>query len=144
MEIDDELAQRMQRVRDREFEIQREREEVRYFARQEYANVEAQIDELKEKIEALEIKRDQLADFLGIALSENSQDRLAHGVLKELCFEALNSNPDGLRSHEVKSWISGRHPNIKVSSVPATLSRQMEQGMLTRDGLGKYYLVKRI
>lgn len=140
MEIDEDLAQRMRRVREREAEVQREREEVRHFARQELAQIEARIDELKESLEAIEIKRDQLCDFLGIQSQDGSNERLAHGALKELCFEALKGSTEGMRSGDVKAWIAMKHPSIKISSVPATLSRQVEQGLLVRDSLGRYRL----
>lgn len=138
MEVDEDLAQRMQRVREREAELGREKEEVRHFARSELGQIQARIDETKEALEALEIRRDQLCDFLGLQIQEDTSERMAHGALKELCFEALRGSAEGLRSAEVKVWVLRKHPNTKVTSIPATLSRQMEQGILARDTLGRY------
>lgn len=142
MDVDEDLAEKMQRIRVRESELQREKDEVKHFARQELSQLEIRIDEYREKIEELEIKRDQLADFLGIARDDDGSTRLGHGALKELCFEALRSNEDGLRSADVKAWIAKNHPGTKTASVPATLSRQLEQGALQRDGLGRYQMVR--
>lgn len=140
MEIDDDLRLKMQRLRTRESELQREKEELQHFARQELAQLDAKIDELTRQLEGLELEQDRLRNFLGIAASPNGE-RMAHGVLKELCFEALQNKPEGLRSNEVKAWIERSYPNIRTASVPATLSRQYEQGALKRDEFGRYALV---
>ena len=138
MEVDEELAQRMQRVREREGELEREKDEIRHFARTELGQIQGHIFEMREKLEALEERRDQISNLLGLHIADEPLERLAHGALKELCLEALQDSAEGLRSSEVKAWILKIHPGIKVSSIPATLSRQTEQGIFVRDSFGRY------
>lgn len=138
MEIDEELAAKMQRFRAREDELRRERDELRHFARQQLSGIERTIEDLTRKLEDAEAEQDKLRNFLGIATP--TQERVGHGVLKELCLEALLDARDGLRSNEVKAWIEKRYPAIRTASVPATLSRQTEQGVLRRDEVGRYVL----
>lgn len=138
MEIDEELAQKMRRIREREDELGREKEEVRHFARAELGQIQGLISELREKIAGLEERRDQISNLLGISIADNPVERLAHGALKEMCIEALQNSTEGLRSGEVKAWVLRKHPDARVSSIPATLSRQTEQGIFLRDSLGRY------
>lgn len=129
----------MQRIALRESEIARERQELQIVARQELAALDSRIDEVRDQLDSLEEKREELARFIGLP-SSSDQTRMAHGALKELCIEALKTTIEGMRSTDVKSWIEKNHPGIRTASVPATLSRQVEYGVLSRDELGRYSL----
>jgi hypothetical protein len=139
MEVDDELSARMRRLVSREAEIVRERQETQALARQELAQLDARIHEVRAQLDELEGRREELARFVGLPSSAD-QARIAHGALKELCFEALKGACEGLRSAEIKDWIERNHPGTRTASVPATLSRQVEYGMLVRDEVGRYRL----
>lgn len=139
MEIDEELSTRMRRILSREAEIARERREVQVAAQQDLVQLDARIEEERAKLDELEAKREELARFIGLPSSAD-QARMAHGALKELCFEALKGASEGLRSAEIKDWIERSHPGTRTASVPATLSRQVEYGTLVRDELGRYRL----
>jgi hypothetical protein len=45
-----------------------------------------------------------------------------------------------MTSGQIKEIVESENPGLRVSSVAATLSRQMSQGKLRRDEFGKYYL----
>ena len=142
MEIDHELAMRMQKIAAREHEIAQERQELKIAAQQELAVVDRRIDEIRDLLDGLEEKREELARFLGLP-SSSDHTRLAHGELKEKCLEALNGHDNGLRSSDLKQWIERKYPGTRVASVPATLSRQVEYGLLMRDELGRYKINRR-
>ncbi len=142
MEPDYDLAEKMQALARKRADVAREEEEIRHLAQLTFGQLDRKIEELEAGLADLLEERQNLADFLGLTV-QSSSERLAHGALKELCFEALEQSADGMRSAEVKEWITKNHPDIKVSSVPATLSRQMEQGALKKDQFGRYSLQRR-
>ena len=138
MEIDEDLASRMRTIAARKAEVAREEEEARVEARQRIAELDKQLEDLRTTIEDLEEKREQLARFCGLPSSYDTP-RLAHGALKELCFEALRNSDEGaMRTSEIKDWIEAHYPDVRTTSVPATLSRQAEYGSLVKDEFGRY------
>lgn len=140
MEIDSDLAAKMQALAAREAEIQREKEEVRLAAKLELAEIDKSLERMREELSALEDKREQVARFLGYP-SRHDTIRIGHGELKELCFEALRAIKRPARASEVREWIESHHPGVRTNSVPSTLSRQFEYGTLSRDSAGQYSLM---
>ncbi|MGR4844592.1 hypothetical protein ACIPSK_18530 [Rhizobium sp. LARHSG275] len=97
----------------------------------------AELEKTVEQIEALEKRKEQLEIFLG--LEENPQ-RAGHGQILQLCVRAITESGGGLTSGEVKEAIEKFMPGMKLSSVPASLSRAASMGRLRRDELGRYFL----
>lgn len=64
MEIGDGLRQKMHRLRMRESELQREKEELQHFARQELAQIDGRIDELTHSLRNWNSNRNGCATFL--------------------------------------------------------------------------------
>jgi hypothetical protein len=139
MDVDDDLARKMRSYAAREAEIAREKQELQLVARQKIGQLDARIDELRSELDEREAEREELARFIGLPSSADHA-RLAHGALKEMCIEAMRESGGPLRSSEIKDWIEKRYPGTRTASVPATLSRQVEYGVLVRDELGRYRL----
>ena len=137
MNEDFDLARKMQEIARRKAEVAREEEEAKHAALQELAQVERSIEIQRTELERLENRRRELSIFLGRSRGKDTA-RIAHGALKELSFEALRRANRSLTSAEVKSYIERSYPDVRISSVPATLSRQVEYGRLRRDETGRY------
>jgi uncharacterized protein (DUF3084 family) len=141
MERDDDVAARMLKIRERQQELEREREEVMHFARQDLAKLDAAIDEMKSRLDDLYSQRRDLHSILGMSQSSVvEKPRLAHGELRDLCFEALRTTSKRMKSGEIRDWIARKYPSVRVSSVPATMSHQAELGAVMRDERGYYWL----
>jgi hypothetical protein len=130
--MDEELRQKMERVRSERLRILQEEEVVRQEAQLELDRVIAEIG-------VLEGKRELLESFLDI---NDSEKRLQHGTIRNLCFDILARYPDGLTSSQIKDIIEKENPGMRLGSVPASLSYQMAQGRLERDSQGRYTLVE--
>jgi len=101
------------------------------------AEVMAELDRLNEEIEALESRKDQLEAFLGL---NDSAQRAGHGQIVQLCLNAVSECGGGLTAGQVREHIERQNPDLRVSSVPATLSRLAASGRMRRDETGKYYM----
>jgi len=97
----------------------------------------AELEKVNEEIEALEKKKEQLEIFLGL---DDEPQRAGRGQIQELCIRAITEAGGGLTSGEVKEAIEKIMPGMKLSSVPATLSRAASLGRLRRDEFGRYFL----
>lgn len=122
-----EILDRLTEERER---LSRDEENLRNEALQELARVTEQIAEL-------ELHKERLEALLGL---ENGEQRAAHGQIQQLCLEALAQNGGPMTSSQVRDYLEERHPNIRLSSVPATLSRMASLGRLQRDERGGYYM----
>jgi hypothetical protein len=122
-------ARRRQLSEDKD-RIAHEEAQMRDEAQRELARIIAEID-------ALEEQKEQLEALLGI---EDATTRAEHGKIRDVCFSVLARNPGGMTSGQIKEIVESENPGLRVSSVAATLSRQMSQGKLRRDEFGKYYL----
>lgn len=142
MEIDNDLAAKMRRLRDRESDLAKEKAETRHFAQQELHQLESKITTSRAELNALISAKSEIERFMGIQKLATKSERMGHGAIKELCFEALRVTGSPMSSNDIKIWLSKNHPDVKSVSVPATLSRQVEYGNLTKDQRGKYSLLK--
>lgn len=97
----------------------------------------AELEKVVEEIEALEKRKEQLEVFLGL---EDGPQRAGHGQILQLCVRAITEAGGGLTSGEVKDVIEKLMPNMKLNSVPSTLSRAASMGRLRRDEAGRYFL----
>lgn len=96
-----------------------------------------ELQRVNEEIEALENRKEQLESFLGIA--ELGQ-RAAHGQIQQLCINILSHNGGGLTSGQVRELLETQNPGMKLTSVPASLSRMLSTGKVRRDEGGRYFL----
>ncbi len=101
------------------------------------AEAAAEIERIDAEIASLEERKSQLEAFLGI---DDGSGRAGHGQVMQLCLRALAEYPGGLNSSQIKDLIAADNPSMKLSSVPATLSRLASQGKVRRDEQGRYLL----
>ena len=98
----------------------------------------AELERINDEIDVLEERKEQLEAFLG--LNETPQ-RAAHGQVSNLCLKVVAENGKPMSSGEVKAVIEREHPGMKLTSVPATLSRLVSLGRMSRDQFGRYSVV---
>jgi len=97
----------------------------------------AELAQINEQIEQLEARKEQLESFLGV---EDGGQRAAHGQIQQLCLGVLASQSGGLTSSQVREALEAQHPGMKLTSVPATLSRMVSTAKLQRDDAGRYFM----
>lgn len=96
-----------------------------------------ELESVRAQIETLEARRDQLEAFLGLS---GANGRAAHGQIVQLCIDILSERGGGLTTADIRDGLEQQHPTMKLTSVPATLSRLVSAGRLRRDEAGRYYL----
>lgn len=124
------LQERMKRLADERERIAAEEAAMR-------SEATAELDRINEQIDALEERKEQLEAFLGL---NDTPQRAARGEIMNLCIAVLAESHKPLSSTEVRELLEQRHPDIKLTSVPATLSRLANIGRMTRDQFGRYSL----
>lgn len=92
---------------------------------------------INEQMEELEARKEQLEAMLGL---DDGDQRAGHGQIQQLCYEALSQGSSPMTSGQVRDYLEERYPDIRLSSVPATLSRMASRGKLQRDDRGCYYM----
>lgn len=97
----------------------------------------AEIERIDSEIAALEERKSQLEAFLGL---DDGNGRAGHGQILQLCLKALADNSSGLSSSQIRDAIGQENANLRLSSVPSTLSRLTSQGKIRRDEQGRYFL----
>lgn len=125
------IEERMKQILAEKQRLAQEEAELRNLAAEELERINAQIQELEQR-------KEQLEEFLGI---EDVQQRAAHGQIMQLCLRTIGESGGGLTSSEVKERIEQENIGMKLTSVPATLSRMMNNGRLRRDESGRYYII---
>ena len=98
----------------------------------------AELARLDAEIAALEERKSQIESVLGL---DDATSRAAHGEIMRLCLKHLSENGGGLTSAQIKDLIAAENPGMKLSSVPATMSRLANQGRAKRDDMGRYFIV---
>jgi hypothetical protein len=130
--MDEELKLKMERIRAERMRILQEEESVRQEA-------QIELDSVVAEIEKLEAKREALESFLDI---KDDDKRLPRGVVRDLCFDVLRKNPNGLTGSQIKDIIVRENPGLREGSVYSALRLQTSQGFLDRDNMGRYVLVE--
>lgn len=97
----------------------------------------AEIDRIDAEIAALEERKSLLEACLGL---DDGSNRAGHGQIMQLCLKALSENGSGLSSGQIREAIALENTNLRLSSVPSTLSRLTSQGKIRRDQQGRYFL----
>ena len=97
----------------------------------------AELARLDMEIAALEERKAQIESVLGL---DDANGRAAHGEIMRLCLKYLSENGGGLTSAQVKDLVATENPGMKLSSVPATMSRLATQGRARRDSSGRYFV----
>ena len=97
----------------------------------------AELERINEQIDALEERKEQIETFLGL---NDAPQRAAHGQITNLCIRTVSESEKPLSSGEVKEILERGNPDMKLTSVPAALSRLVSLGRMTRDQFGRYSL----
>jgi hypothetical protein len=122
---------RLKRIADEKERLAAEEASMREEAIAELVRLDAQIATLEER-------KAQIESILGL---DDANNRAAHGQIMQLCIKFLSENGGGLTSSQVKDFIASENPGMKLSSVPATMSRLATQGRARRDEMGRYFIV---
>jgi hypothetical protein len=97
----------------------------------------AELDRIREQIEVLEARREQLEALLGL---DDAPQRAGHGQIQQLCISIVSERGGSLTSSQVRDFLEAENPGMKLTSVPSTLSRLVSQGRMRRDEAGRYFL----
>lgn len=124
------LYDKLNRLAEARERLSREEDDLRSEALVELSRVNAQIEEL-------EARKEQLEAILGL---DDGEQRAGRGQIQQLCFEALAQSGSPMTSSQVRDFLEERYPNLRLSSVPSTLSRLASIGRLQRDERGGYYM----
>jgi len=122
------LHERMKRLAEERERIEAEEAAMRNEAM-------AELERINEQIDALEERKEQMETFLGV---NDAPQRAAHGQITNLCIKTVSEGGRPLSSGEVKDIIERENPDMKLTSVPAALSRLVSLGRMTRDQFGRY------
>lgn len=124
------LHERMKRLAEERERMEVEEAAMRSEAMAELERINGQIDELEER-------KEQIEALLGL---NDAPQRAAHGQITNLCIRTISDSQKPLTSGEVKELLERENPEMKLTSVPSTLSRLVSLGRMTRDQLGRYSL----
>ena len=97
----------------------------------------SELQRIVDQINALEERKEQIEAFLGV---NDGPQRAAHGQITSLCVKAVSESGKPLSSGEVKEILERENPDMKLTSVPSTLSRLVSLGRMSRDEFGRYSL----
>lgn len=97
----------------------------------------AELERISDEIDALEERKEQLEAFLGL---NEAPQRAGHGQITNLCLRVVSESEKPLSSAEVKELLERQNPDMRLTSVPATLSRLVSLGRMSRDQFGRYSL----
>jgi hypothetical protein len=122
------LQEKMARLAAERERLAEEENAIRAEAREELARVVAEMDKL-------ESRKEELEAFLGL---DDGGGRAEHGQIRDLCISVVSRNPDGISASRLRETLEQENPGLRLSSVPGTLSRLVNQGRLRRDELGRY------
>lgn len=124
------IYDKLHRLAEERERLSREEEGLKTEAAEELARINEQMEEL-------EARKEQLEAILGL---DDGDQRAGHGQIQQLCYEALSQGSSPMTSAQVRDYLEERYPDIRLSSVPATLSRMASRGKLQRDDRGGYYM----
>ena len=138
--IDEDLKQKMQRLAREAAEKDAALRNARQEAELSIKQLDAQIEELSDWQDKLIIQKQEFLRLLGRPEPVQRERRQARGTLIAAYTEALKANPTGLTSTEIVAWLDKNKPELKTTSIPAVLSRGVDDGRLLRDNRGCYRL----
>lgn len=124
------IYDKLRRLAEERERLSREEDNIKTEAAEELARI-------NEQIEVLEARKEQLESILGL---DEGDQRAGHGQIQQLCLEALAQGSAPMTSGQVRDYLEERYPDIRLSSVPSTLSRMVSRGKLQRDDRGGYYM----
>lgn len=138
--IDEDLKQRMQRLALETSEKNAALRNARQEAELTIKQLDAQLEELSDWQDKLIAQKQELLRLLGRPEPVQRERRQAPGTLIAAYTEALTANSKGLTSTEIVTWLDKNKPELKTTSIPAVLSRGVDDGRLLRDDRGRYRL----
>lgn len=138
--IDEDLKQKMQRLALETAEKNAALRNARQEADLSIKQLDAQLEELSDWQDKLIAQRQELLMLLGRSGPAQRDRRQAPGSLIAAYTEALKANLTGLTSTEIVAWLDKNRPELKTTSIPAVLSRGVDDGRLLRDNRGRYRL----
>lgn len=127
----DDLMERLQKLAEERARVERQEAQLIEDARVELEAVTAEIARLEERKTALQA-------LIGI---DDGESRAERGEIQRLCLDALSRLARPATSGEIREEIDRSSPGVKLTSVPATLSRLALNGRLQRDEFGRYSLL---
>lgn len=138
--IDEDLKQKMQRLAREAAEKDAALRNARQEAELSIKQLDAQIEELSDWQDKLIIQKQEFLRLLGRPEPVQRERRQARGSLIAAYTEALEASTTGLTSTEIVDWLDKNKPDLKTTSIPAVLSRGVDDGRLLRDERGRYRL----
>ena len=138
--IDEDLKQKMQRLALETAEKNAALRNARQEAELTIKQLDGQLEELSDWQDKLIAQKQELLRLLGRPDPVKRERRQAPGTLIAAYTEALKANSTGLTSTEIVSWLDKNKPELKTTSIPAVLSRGVDDGRLLRDDRGRYRL----
>lgn len=124
------IEEKLRRIAEERERLSREEAAMR-------AEAVAELNRINEQIELLEERKESLETLLGLNETAN---RAGHGQIVQVCIVAVSEAGGGLTAAQVREHIERQHPEVRVSSVAATLSRLAASGRMRRDEAGRYYV----
>lgn len=140
--IDEDLKQKMQRLAHEAAEKDAALRNARQEAELSIKQLDAQIAELSDWQDKLIAQKQEFLRLLGRPEPVQRERRQARGSLIAAYTEALAASTTGLTSTEIVDWLDKNRPELKTSSIPAVLSRGVDDGRLLRDDRGRYRLAR--
>jgi hypothetical protein len=138
--IDEDLKQKMQRLAREAAEKDAALRNAQQEAELSIKQLDAQIEELSDWQDKLIIQKQEFLRLLGRPEPVQRERRQARGSLIAAYTEALEASTTGLTSTEIVDWLDKNKPDLKTTSIPAVLSRGVDDGRLLRDERGRYRL----
>ena len=138
--IDEELKQKAQRLALERAEKSAALENAKQEVELSLNQLDAQIEELADMQKKLIADKQELLALLGRPDPLKQRKRQAPGTLIKAYTEALKTSPQGMTSTEVVAWLKKNRPELKTVSIPAVLSRGLDDGRLQKDDQGRFTL----
>ena len=138
--IDEELKQKAQRLALERAEKSAALENAKQEVELSLNQLDAQIEELADMQKKLIADKQELLALLGRPDPLKLRKRQAPGTLIKAYTEALKASPQGMTSTEVVAWLKKNRPELKTVSIPAVLSRGLDEGRLQKDDQGRFKL----
>lgn len=139
--IDEDFKQKMQSLAMEAAQKDAALRNARQEAERSIKQLDAQLEELTDWQGKLIAQKQELLRLLGRPGTAQRERRQAPGTLIAAYTEALKANPTGLTSTEIVAWLDKNKPELKTTSIPAVLSRGVDDGRLLRNNRGCYRLV---
>lgn len=139
--IDEDIKQKAQRLlhasAEKDAALRNAQQEVELGLKQ----LDAHIQDVSNILNELNAQKQELLKLLGRPDPLKKPKRQEPGSLITAYTDALTSNPQGMKSREIVAWLQKNRPELKTTSIPAVLSRGIDDGRLKKDEQGRFHLL---